>query len=380
MNADKIQFEIVSDPARLQSLKDDWNGLLAENPTQTIELTWEWQSTYWKHFNEHSRLFVLAAWETGCLVGLAPLLIRDTRRSGLKTRVLEFIASSESNYQDFIYDRDRPDVLHAILNFLLDNNGQWDVFYLRHIPGSSPTADLLSNGSISRLCLLKSESVKKTIHIEINGPWEDYKKSISKSAMWRIRNRTRKLAKIGEISSLHCSNESEFEDYLKKFFELHRKRWNNTDTPSNFNDERYCNFYLDIIPALFPDKKIDLYVLNVGDDQAAMLFTFRNGESSLVQLVVYNPDYSKFSPSLIANHRFVEDAFSNGIKVLDFGDYFTYKETWAREIQEKVSLELYPRKSLRSRLFYYITRFTEPFRDGLKKIGPLRRMIRKIRE
>jgi len=380
MNADKIQFEIISDSGRLQSLKDDWNELLEGNPTQTIELTWEWQSTYWKHFNEHSRLFVLAAWEAGSLVGLAPLLIRDTRKNGLKTRVLEFIASSESNYQDFLYDRDRPDILQAIFDFLMDNNGQWDVIYLRHIPGSSPTADLLSNGSISRLCLLKNESVKKTIRLEIDKSWEDYKRTISKSAMWRIRNRTKKLAKIGEISFLHCSNESEFEDYLKKFFELHRKRWNNTDTPSNFNDKRYCNFYLDIIPALFPDKKIGLYVLNVGEDQAAMIFTFYTGEISLIQLVVYNPDYGKYSPSLIANHQFVEEAFGNGIKVLDLGDYFTYKETWAKDLQEKISLELYPRKALRSRLIYYITQSAEPFREGLKKIGPLRRMVRKIRE
>jgi len=380
MSAEKIQIEIVTDPDRLQSLKDDWNGLLADNPTQTIELTWEWQSTYWKHFNEHSRLFILAAWEADSLVGIAPMMIRDTRKIGLKTRVLEFIAAYESNFQDFLYDRDRSDVLQAIFDFLMDNSEQWDVLYLRHVPRSSPTADLLSNGTASKSCLLKPESVKKTINLEINRPWEDYEKTISKSAMWRIRNRTKKLAKIGEISSLHCSDENEFEHYMKKLFELHRKRWNGTETPSNFNDKRYCNFYLDIIPALFPDKKIDLYVLNVGEDQAAMLFTFCTGERSLIQLVVYNPDYGKYSPSLIANHRFVEEAFGNGIKMLDFGDYFTYKETWAKDIQEKISLELYPRKALRSRLIYYITQSAEPFREGLKKVGPLRRMVKKFRE
>jgi CelD/BcsL family acetyltransferase involved in cellulose biosynthesis len=197
---------------------------------------------------------------------------------------------------------------------------------------------------------------------------------------WKLRNRTKKMARMGDVRSFFCKSENEFTDYLKVFFELHRKRWNSTDTPSHFNDERCRKFYLDVTPVLFAKKQMDLFVMNVGENTVAMLYSFRTEKTCLIQLLVHDTDYNRFSPSIIMQHRFVEEVFDNGIEMLDFGDYYPYKEMWARDSKDKLSLEIYSRQSVRSVFFYYFTRCVDPLRGLLRSIGPLRKLIIRLRQ
>jgi hypothetical protein len=42
-----------------QSLEDRWNITLKDSPSKTIFSTWEWLSTWWKHFGEGKKLVIL---------------------------------------------------------------------------------------------------------------------------------------------------------------------------------------------------------------------------------------------------------------------------------------------------------------------------------
>jgi CelD/BcsL family acetyltransferase involved in cellulose biosynthesis len=262
-----------------------------------------------------------------------------------------------------------------MVNALIENRGEWDMMYLRHVPENSPTLEFLTESGFCRLCHRRIIQRKRTVSLTIQGSWEDLKESMSGKARWKIRNRSRKLEKTGELRTFHCSTEPEFLDYMQKFFELHCKRWNSSDTPSNFNDVRFRNFYLDVIPRLLPKKQVDLYVMEAGDKTLAMMFSFLQEKNCLTQLTIYDTDFEKLSPSIIAQDRFVEESYENRIEVLDFGDYYPFKEMWARESSYKVSMEFYPRKTLRSVLLYFFTAIGEPLRALLRKIKPLRKMV-----
>ena len=382
-----VTVEVIKEPVALEAIKNEWDRLLLKGHTRTVELSYEWQMTFWDNFHNgknpvraksgsrYPRLFVLVARDAGKLVGVAPLMISISRKNGFPGRVLEFIAGLESNYQDFIVDPGVPGVLQTMVDCLIANYKQWDMMHLRYVPENSPTLEFLANSGFGRLCHKRTIQRKCTVSLALKGTWDELQNTMSRKARWKIRNRTKKLAKTGDVKTFHCSTESDFLAYMKKFFELHRKRWNRTDTPSNFNDQRCRNFYLDVIPQLFPKKQADLYVMEAGDRTLAMIFSFLLGNDCLTQLTIYDTDFEKFSPSIVAQDRYVEESFESRIEVLDFGDHYPFKEMWARESRYKVSMELYPRKTLRSLVLYCFTLLAEPIRALLRKIKPLRKIV-----
>jgi CelD/BcsL family acetyltransferase involved in cellulose biosynthesis len=328
------------------------------------------------HFNEHSELFALVVKQAGSIVAIAPLKLTYVKKFGITIRKLEFIAARESNYQDFIIGNDNEVVLQCILDYLVDNRESWDVLSLAHIPEASTTARFfLTKLNDSLLC--RVAGTEKCVFLEVDTTWQEYATN-SKKSRAKIDYRMRRLQGFGEISCFHCSSEEQFRSHLLQFFDLHRKRWNQTDTPSQFNDERYCQFYLETIPQLLPKRQIDLFVLEVEEFPVALMYSFLFGCNCLIQLVAYDMELSKAAPSLVMHELFVKQAFANGIRVIDFGHYYPYKEYWADRFKSRLNIEVYPRMVF-PYCVYTLVKTRASMRSGLNRIAPLKRFLGYIR-
>jgi len=356
----ELEIERIDQVEALEALKEDWNSLLDNNETKTIELSYEWQITYWKNFNRNSELYVLVVRDAGAVVAIAPLRLTFIKKFGIKIRMLEFIASKESNYQDFLIRNNNSEVLKCILNYLISNKHLWDILRLTKLPVSSSTAHFFQN-KLDDSSLSRITNIEKCIFLKFDKDWEEYIENLKKSKS-KIAYRMKRLRRLGEIDYFHCSNEEQFRSNLITLFELHRKRWNKTKTPSNFNDKRYCNFYLEIIPQLLSKKQIDLFVLQLGGTPIAFLYSFRYKGNYLIQLVTHDTAYSKGAPSLILHELFVKQAFEDGVEMVDFGDYYPYKKYWANLFKDKLNIEIYPKKVLP-----YTIYFIKPALDSIRR-------------
>ena len=123
MKETTLAIEIIEDISFLETIKDDWNALLQKSDTKTIELNWEWQTTYWRHFNENAELFVLIIRESCIIVAIVPLKLTHTKKLGIDVRRLELIAAAESNYQDLIIGKNDADILTCVFDYLLKCSG-----------------------------------------------------------------------------------------------------------------------------------------------------------------------------------------------------------------------------------------------------------------
>jgi CelD/BcsL family acetyltransferase involved in cellulose biosynthesis len=371
-----LEIEKIEDLAALERIKSDWNALVEESQTKTVELSYEWQITYWKHLKKGSRLSVLIVKEADSIVAIAPLKLSYTKKYGIPVRRLEFIAAEESNYQDFIIRNNNGKVLECILSYLKSNRKSWDVLSLRHIPETSITAHFLLN-NLDRSLLRRTADSAECIFLKINKNWEEYAKGSTK-ARKKIEYRIRRLRRYGEFDCFHCSTEEQIRSNLLRFFELHRKRWDTTETPSQFNDDRQREFYLEVTPKLLAKGLVDLFVLRLRETPVALIYSFLFGRNRLIQLIAYDTDYSKGAPLQVAHELLVEQAFADGVEVIDFGHYYPYKELWADCFKNKVSIEIYP-KRLFPWCIYALAEITNSLRVNLKRISLLRRFVRYIR-
>ncbi|TFG61598.1 MAG: GNAT family N-acetyltransferase, partial [Gemmatimonadales bacterium] len=316
--------------------------LLDRNETRTADLSPAWQLTYWDHFVADSELFLLVVREAGQIVAIAPLKRSKIWKLGLPIRYLEFIAAEESNYQDFIIGRRREEVLDSILKFLILHRSQWDVLYLCHLPEQSTTARYILDapGRWNRSVVSRVAGVIRCTYMEIDKTWEQYCNSTTKVRN-KIASKRRKLQKLGALTSFHCSNEQEYQTNLLRFFELHRRRWNGTDTPSQFHDDRYCRFYRDAGLQLLPKEQIDLFMVEVDAKPIAGLLTLRYDRGCVQQLTAYDPAYAHASPSLVMHELFVEELFADNVRVFDFGHYYAYKEAWANSFKNTLDIKVH---------------------------------------
>jgi len=357
----ELKIEKIDKIEDLEAIKEDWNFILENNETKTVELSYEWQISYWKNFNNNSELFVLVVKDANSIVAIAPLKLTYIRKFGIKVRMLEFIAGNESNYQDFIIRDNNSNILEYISNYLIKKRHLWDVCRLVHLPETSTTVHFFLRQP-NRSLLYRICDIQKCIFLKIDNTWEEYDKKFKK-ARKKIAYRMNKLKRRGEIKYFQCLKEEQFKSNFLKFFELHRIRWNQTRTPSHFNDKRYCKFYLEIIPQLLPKRQICLFVLQLRKIPVAFLYCFLLHRSYIIQLVTYNTAYSNGSPSLVLTELFVKQAFADGIEIIDFGDYFPYKKYWANRFKNKLSIEIYPK-----RIFPYFIHFFKPLIDNSSNI------------
>lgn len=377
MSKKSLQIERIAEAADLEKLKEIWNALLERNATRTVELTYEWQMTYWKHFNQNAELFVLVVKADETVIALAPLKLIKTALLGIPIRTLEFIAASESNYQDFIIGENSGAVLATLRDYLKCNN-LWERLKLNHVPEASPTARFFLD-SQSIPFLRRIDEIERCTYLEIDGSWEEHVGGLHKKRRKKkMKDRMRALQRYGDMTAYHCANGAQLESDLRSLFALHRKRWNPTETPSQFNDKRYCEFYLEVSPQLQSKGQVDLFVLKADDTPLALLYSFLFGGDCLLQLITYNTDYSKGSPAIMLLETFVKEAFTAGIKTIDKGYYYHYKELWADKIKTRVDIEVYPRKPI-SYLLYGVKCTLSFLKTNLKKIGPLRSLVRYIR-
>lgn len=369
--------EKVGSLEALASLSQVWDALLENNETRTVELTFAWQITFWKYFNQNAELFVLVVKEANSIVAIAPLKLTHTQRFSLKMRELAFIAAAESNYQDFIIGNNKEEVLDCIFNYLLDHSNQWDLLTLTHLPVTSKTASFFLNQS-GRLIYHRITEIEDCISLKIDKPWLEYE-AISKKARSKLAYRQRKLQKQGDLTYTHCTDAEQLRSGMLTFFDLHRKRWGQTRTPSQFNDARYCQFYLEVSPQLLTRGQLDLFVLELEKKPVALLYCFLYAQTYLQQLTTYDVDYAQFSPSLVMHELFTKQVFTDGVTEFDFGLYHPYKEWWANCLKQRLTLEIYPNRKWPCYGIFILSKTLHSLRGNLKQISSLRKFVRYIR-
>jgi CelD/BcsL family acetyltransferase involved in cellulose biosynthesis len=378
MDKTSLKVERIHTIDALNTISKEWNALLEQNDTKTIELTYDWQITYWKHFNEDAELFVLLIWEADSLVAISPLKLTNKKVAGLKIRYLELIAAQTSNYQDLIIGKNSEDIIRCIFNYLVLNQGSWDVLSLRHIPEKSTTALFISE-CLDDFSFRRITEVQKCIYLKLDNTWEEHKKSLGKDRKHRMANRVRRIEReVGKIQLKASVTEEQFHTDLQQFFRLHRKRWNQTSTPSEFMDERYCKFYLEVGIQLFSKGQLGLSVLEAGETTLAQLLFFACGKNYLIQLIAYDPDYYPYSPMLVLQELFVEDTLAKGAEIIDWGTYYSWKELWANQFKNRVNLYLFPKK-ITPHIIYFFMKNYIVLRTHLRKYPLLFNLIKALR-
>ncbi len=236
----------VQQEAGLDQIQSDWNTLLRESASDTIFLTWEWVTSWWRSYGTSGELRILMAYDAGgVLRGIAPLRRHNLRQYGQTVRALSFIGdgSNDSDYLDFIVASSyEQNVLEAFAAHLATELNQGTVLLLNEVPANSPNLAFLKEWAEAHQLLWK-ENEAPCGAVQLPETWEQYLSALRPRFRTKVRSVLRNLESRSEVQFGFCENSEQVNGMLPVLFDLHLRRWALDGKPGVFGGKAKRNFY-----------------------------------------------------------------------------------------------------------------------------------------
>lgn len=272
-----IRIRIISESNEFESLSEVWDSLLRKSgDSNTIYLTHEWLSTWWRHFGEGKKLNVVLIEKEGQIIGIIPLMVTEYRVGLLKIRALETIGSLNCNHIGLIASGNSEEVVFAFLSYLEEEFAKGElVLRLTWVPDDCEFIDLLRRcASLPTSGLIMQEKVKTLApYITLPATWDEYFSSLSTSRRHVLRRKLRLLEKAHTVALQDCTGDN-LESMLSTFIDLHERRWQSVDVKGLFSDPKMEGFYRDIATQFVKKGWLKFSCLIVDNEVASAEYAF----------------------------------------------------------------------------------------------------------
>jgi CelD/BcsL family acetyltransferase involved in cellulose biosynthesis len=336
-------------------LRTQWDELAATASNTSVFSTWEWQTTWWKHYGAGDSLRVMVVRENELVVGILPLYSRRVRLAPLvSTRELRLLGTGGDTSPDYLGPLIRPmheaAVATVLAERLVATPASWDVLRLTDVcPGVF--LDVLVERLRKTGADVDVRPGSRIRIVRLPSRWDEYLATMPGDRRRRIGNLRRNvLNKLGghfEAAVTAAQLPAVFEDLVT----LHRKRWDRKGTQtSSFQSATYVDFHREVITRCHDNGWIRLYRIEAGGRTVAIFYCYRFRGDVLFYQTGFDPELEHFRLGQVLMGFSIESAIAEGASVFDMlkGEH-EYKASWSNDVRDTFDLIAYNR-SIRGRL------------------------------
>jgi CelD/BcsL family acetyltransferase involved in cellulose biosynthesis len=310
-----VRTQVYTDTAGFAALREEWNPLLRGSVSDTIFLTWEWQSTWWEQLGE-GELYLIAVRDNSHLSGIAPLYL-TTSDDGLNE--LSIVGCRDvSDYLDLIAASGQEErFCSALLDWLeSDEAPTWDLADLCNIPDGSLTHSLLAEMASARGYQVQTDLEDICPVISLPSSWDEYLNSLDGKQRREIRRKIRRAERGGQVNWYIVDEERDLVAEMEAFIELHEKSAVEKD---EFMDAQMKGFFHAAAQVLHQAGWLQLAFIEVNGEKAAAMLNFDYRDSILVYNSGYDPrQYARLSPGIVLLSYCIQWAIELGRAKFDF--------------------------------------------------------------
>ena len=335
--------------AQLEALRPAWEELLSNYPPATTFSTWEWLSSWWICFGKNRRLLVMALFDSGRIVGLAPLSISVERLGWFRFRVLRLMG-------DGSHDSDNLDLpvlpgyekafAGSVLTYLRQHTREWDICRFDTLPLTSP-------GVSNLIELLKSSSWKfwecssTKSEVALPDTWALYAQTLFSEDRKNLARYTRRLQSRYSVRIYRCSDANHLPVCLDALFRLHQGRWQHAGRPGTFSSMERREFYAHLSRNLLARGWLELWILELEGEIAAVQFAFRYRERVFQLQEGYDHRRTSDRLGFVLRGHVLKQLIEEKARIYDFlGGEDPYKKRWGARESHYLRLEFTPRFGL----------------------------------
>jgi len=325
------QLRVYHTLDELQSLRSEWDRLLLEYPPATTFSTYDWLANWWRSFGDRRQLLVLALFDSGSLVGVAPLSISRERYAGFPIRVLRMMGDGtyDSDNLDFPAQKGYENILaDSVLSYLMQIRDAWDVCVLNTLPPDSGSAKCIAARLQTREWITFEHSTPSS-SIALPATWEEYRLRLSAEDQKNLPRYLRRLRKYYTVQIYRCTESKDLPMCLETLFRLHQARWEKVGQPGSFSSAERRDFYAELSRCLLLRGALEFWILELGGKIAAAQFAFRYKDRVFQLQEGYDPEHSSDRVGYVLRGEVLKQLISEGVRVYDFlGGKDSYKSRW----------------------------------------------------
>jgi CelD/BcsL family acetyltransferase involved in cellulose biosynthesis len=332
-----VSVTLVSASQLVEHHEAEWHLLAATQPGSAPFLDPAWALSFEDAFAADTAR-ALGAWDGERLIGLALMMEQTERWCGKTLRILHSLTNVWSFRFQFLSDNGHADALPRLWDALLDAR-RWDVVRVDMVPANSPTI----------MAGLEAAARNGWNHILVPGfcspfrnlpvppaSWDDGLKSRFKS---NLRNRERRLRKLGELHFEVARGETRLPEALETFYSLEASGWKSVGGTA-IRQRSDAKRFFDGLVSRDPDGTW-ISILSVDRKPIAAQLIRIHAETMFLLKVAYDEEYATCSPGQLITARAMAYGIEHGIQVFDFlGEEMVWKMDWNPQLRPNAMLVL----------------------------------------
>jgi len=351
--APALHIEAITTFQAFLDLHDVWDQLVDEAGIDYPFLSHDWVRTWWECFGKGKQLHILLIKDGKKPVALIPLMYTSSRMYGLRVRQLEFIYNSHTPRCDFIVSRCPMDIHRAIWRYLSEIGSTWDVVKLPQLTMESQTVRLLREMAHEDDCLVGCWPSTESPFLTLTGTWDDYLGALDRKHHSNLRNRLKRLGKMGKVELEVVSTGDEMASSLDAGLDIEAKAWKGRSGTAIRCHPDVLAFYQTIARRAAERGWLRLNFLTVDGRRIAFDYSLQYKNKLYLLKPGYDPEFAPLSPYNVLCYLKLRDAFERGLSEFDFlGMKDDWKLNWTAVTRPHCWLFIFSNK-LRTTLLHY---------------------------
>jgi CelD/BcsL family acetyltransferase involved in cellulose biosynthesis len=322
--SEKTLIRHIQSLHEFEDLRAGWNRLFGHYTERTMFLTWEWLYAWWKHNQEGKKLWLLTAWHENNLVGVAPLMLSNTKKHGMPFRLLQTLGTPNTDQSDFITLNGDPEIVTLFCEYILAHREEWDAIELNEHKDEDTNTHVITKFLAQNGLIVKVNS-NLHHHVEITESWDSYLKSLSRN-MRRDMEKSVRYAKEKHTLNLVCFRGADVRwEHFEVFFEINK----NGHFPEKYQSEKERAFHRELFEITRETNWIEIIILYLDEKPVAYEYGFNLSGRFEDWRTGYDTNYSEQAAGKILLIMLMKDLFENGYHDFDFlrGEY-EHKDRW----------------------------------------------------
>lgn len=347
-----LSVETVSDYQSFSDLEQVWNRLVEEAGIDHPFLNYEWMRAWWECFSAGKELRILLVKEGERTIAIAPLILSYERIYGFKVRCLQSPYNLHTPRCGFIVTRRAEETYRAIWQSLASQKRLWDVLELPQLPAGSRTLEELPRLAAEDGFLTGLWRSEDSPYVPLLGTWEDYFNKLDGKHRSNLRNRLKRLNRLGQVELEEISSSAELDGALDDSFRLEAAAWKGKAGTAISCHPELRRFYASLAKRAAQHGWLRLHFLTVNGQRIASGYSLCHKNKLYLLKPGYDPQYAPYSPFNLLCYRVLRDAFDQALAEYDFlGNVAEWKMEWAKETRPHYWLYVFS-NALYSRVLY----------------------------
>lgn len=291
-------------PIRLESVQledvaEDLSRLALR--TRNVFGTWEWMSTWWRHFGTDRRALVTACRSAdGRIIGILPFYQWSSR----PLRVLRFIGHGAGDQLGPVYAMEDEEAIADAMRRVLASL-RWDVFLGDQLPASALWSSFLG----AKVLLKEGNPV---LRAPIGG-WDGFLARRSSNFRQQLGRRERRLGREHRLAFRLVQDAHELPEALDTLFRLHALRW-----PEGSGFQAREAFHREVAAIGLARGWTRIWLLELDGEAVAAWYGLRFGGTESYYQAGRDPAWDHRSVGFVLLAHSIRRAFEDGMEEYRF--------------------------------------------------------------